>query len=44
MRQPFYCNMQQNFVTNASGFLLKNLPVLLQNAKVSTSCDDFITK
>ena len=29
---------------NALGFLLQNVPVLLQNATVIPNCDDFITK
>ena len=44
MRQLFYYNMRQKFITKCVMFFLQNATVLLQNATVITNYDDFITK
>ena len=44
MKQLFYYKMRQKFLKNASGFLLQNAAVLLQNATINMNCDNFITK
>ena len=40
----FITNYGRSLLQNASGFLLQNGTVLLQNAIVITKCDDFMTK
>ena len=40
----FITKCDRSLLQNASGFLLKNATVLLQNVTVITKCDDFITK
>ena len=44
MRQLFHYKMRQKLWQNASGVLLQNVTVLLQNPSVITKCVDFITK
>ena len=40
----FITKRDRSLLQNASGFLLQNATVLLQNVTVITNCDDFITK
>ena len=40
----FIIKCERSLLENASGFLLQNTTVLLENVTVFTNCDDFITK
>ena len=40
----FITKCDKSLLQNASGFLLQNTTVLLQNATVIKNCDNFITK
>ena len=44
MGQLFYYEMRQKFITKCVSFLLQNTIVLLQNATVITTSNDFIIK